>query len=303
MSLAQDFLDHGALRLVLREDDQFGRCVKDTDAWVRQSLLLPSHHEDPNRCAERYTFDVDVHDLVRSWIDSGNLPEPLLRETARLPLSPCWFECPCTYEDGTRGQMGLLVHQKRKEHVLEKPEVILAAVANSPVLRRPQVFALVGFEPFPWARSTVVTMRPYWSGSRLFSEMNEKDHEELNKLIYDLLDFLFVVNTPRVCEVRSVEWDKKKQRARKKTGKSPLVELKRTTVLIGQPAVRYESNRPPGEIAQPGARRRYHRVMPFFRTYRKGREAPKVSLVPEFWRGDRSRGIILHERIVKVREN
>jgi len=72
-----------------------------------------------------------------------------------------------------------------------------------------------------------------------------------------------------------------------------------TKVGIGSP--HYRSNtggRKPLE-SEEAHHKRLHRVVGHFRTYREGREQPKISFVPQHWRGDAALGVLLHERVVK----
>jgi hypothetical protein len=116
-----------------------------------------------------------------------------------------------------------------------------------------------------------------------------------------IVNALFLLNVPRVSEVRESVASAKLQKARARRGKMPLLELKHVKLMIGRGGVRYTNRgdlaRRPGESVEEH-RKRLHQVIGHFRTYVKNREAPRVSWVPPHWRGDATKGIVLHERTI-----
>lgn len=308
MTLAQNYIERGTWNKTGDTDLDQMKCW--AHGLLRGGLLLPTS-PDPARaesCAERYVFDEDVNVFVSSLVKAGSVSDKVIRETAKLSRASCWFEQPITWttDEGrtTHGRIGMFVTPVKDAAILESnplEKYFLVAAAENELLPTPLLMALLSFPAPPWPASERGTaFTPFFLFDKKNSAMNETDTKLAQQLIFDLLDFLFLLNTPRVCEVKTVSWNAKKQKARERSGKLPLVELKRTTIRIGKPAVRYENgHREVPEVDEPGHRKRYHRVMPFFRTYREGREVPKVSLVDEHWRGDPLKGIVLHEKVIK----
>ena len=87
---------------------------------------------------------------------------------------------------------------------------------------------------------------------------------------------------------------------RERTG-LPMVEYKRVVMKIGvgAPSYPHKAQQHIDGESEEARRRRLHRVVGHFRTYRQGREQPKVAFVPQHWRGNAELGILLHEREVK----
>jgi hypothetical protein len=129
--------------------------------------------------------------------------------------------------------------------------------------------------------------------------LTKDDVDACEQFVQELVDCLFLITVPRVVEYRDAAFGPRKEKVQRATGK-PLVEFKRVHITIGAPDVRSKagadySHSLEKEAAEGG--RRYHRVGPFFRTYRKRqKDGPKVVMLDTFWRGNPELGIIIKEK-------
>jgi hypothetical protein len=130
--------------------------------------------------------------------------------------------------------------------------------------------------------------------------MPENVQKDMKAFMWDAIDALFLIMTPRVCEVRHVEYSPKVNRRRMVAGKKPFVEYKHLLLKVGVGTPRYVSHGGPvPDVKEPGHHKRFHRVIGHFRTYRAHREMPLISFVPEHWRGDVELGVVLKTRHVR----
>lgn len=251
--------------------------------------------------AERFIFDVDVPVILGEFVRAGTLNSKAIFDMARDPAAVYWCEWRVEPEDdGPKFIIGALVDTAVRR---EFGETVVVFCAQSRQREYAKPFALVYAPTLPIVGGTT-RIRPLW-----FAPSNEKgqkmtgdDEHELMQCYYDLLDVLFVLNTPRVSEVVEVKHDAKLQKARAKRGKPPLIEYKKCELQIGNAGVRYRNasdvRRQPGET-DAEHKKRLHQVIGHFRTYRKGRETPTIAWVPSHWRGDAKLGILVHERTVR----
>jgi hypothetical protein len=275
-----------------------------THDFVLDRLKAPIPGSDlrlaASQCAERYVFDEDAPTITRALVDSGAITNALVFDSMRLPASNIWIEYPL--EDQTETdimRIGLMVGSvPRNDTVLAGMRTMLAIVGQTKTS-----VAVVGLMTLPEGPvilgKTKVDLHwflHYLAGSKSSSEA---DHD-CKMFVYDLIDCLFLINTPRVCEMRESSFGSNRKVRPKDKPPLPLVEYKRVLLKVGVGTPQYKKNgNVPGVETDEARHRRLHRVVGHFRTYREGRAQPKVSFVPQHWRGDAELGILLHEREVK----
>lgn len=280
-------------------DDYLARGRAPTGPDLRSHLALAQAHErllehlrlssvsSAKETAERFAFEVDPTSIVGPLVKSGSVTVEAIFSSLIVPCLPCWIEMPITFDTGRRGRVGYMLEEFASGRVL-------VTYVSDDEDRQPWLCAVVSLDRMPWrpAQEAVV------HGICVYKKREDLERE-MKMIIRDVVDALFLLSVPRVCELRESAHAPKLQRARVRRGKLPLLEIKRVTVLIGEAAPRYA--REPGAGGSDGEkeRRRYHRVVNFLRTYRKGRDEPRVAFVPGHWRGDPARGVVIRERRIK----
>jgi hypothetical protein len=135
-----------------------------------------------------------------------------------------------------------------------------------------------------------------WRAPPMNGITEEETRVSIGQYALEALYGLMLLTIPKVANVKQAEFSRKHAKKRKEQGKAPLLSFHKVTVHIGQ-TTRYESGA--GHNTGGGGKKRYHRVEPFFRTYTKGRDLPKIAYVPRHYRGDPELGISITERHVK----
>lgn len=304
-TLAESYLKRG---VVHRASHQYCQGVK-VDAMIRLCLEPPGpgrsvlHAPDT---AERYVFEQQPLDLVHQMITAGTLDTHLMGEAVMLPSDNTWFEF---VDPKELERVGVLLHRQASGKLLISLVLEMSGL--------PSPLMLLEVNDVPWRFKDQHPRNP--SGElgeycEVLWEVQPYEHartsERAGTLLHDTLACLFLLCVPRICEVRTKTSKLEKERARQPK-QHPAVEFKHVTMTIGVGSPRYLGGaaRLAGETDEEH-RTRLHRVTWHFRTYRyvKGsggavlRDKPLIRLIDEHWRGDASRGIVLHERTVKQKE-
>jgi len=247
--------------------------------YVHRSLLVQSGCVlllEPERAAERFVFDHDPVRLVDDMCEHNKLDETAIWQCQRTPTQRMWFE-----HTDYAGSMGLMV-----EIFPTNMAIVL-------------VFESGTYTPMP-ACAFHTPRLPWHSGMRMTDvwTYDGKNSQSLTNLAaYYTASCLFLLNVPRLCEVRQSRSPHIVARGGDRTRTYPPVEYKRVTLTIGHGSPKYEG--PQHSNITPGRRHRYHHVIGHFRTYTKRQKSPKVIWISEQWRGDAKLGILLHETHLK----
>jgi hypothetical protein len=328
-TLAQTYLEHGRVP----GDAHIQQVTHDLLIKCLEPVQMPDEPTKLQTKAEIFVFDEAPFLIVNDLIKNGSLDAHLVLDTACIPAQVTWVEYPDPL--GELGRWGCLIATKAIQgdsntadswhamaFVTQTPngEVCcfgLLGLPNLPLVHKPNLPGLPGHKTgqndlmIGWWRDHVpIKDKPTKVvGGFQYSEtstLDEEDYDEIKFFVWDILDALFMIMTPRVCEVRHAEHSPKLQRSRQKQNKMPLVEYKKMLIRVGMGQPRYARHASsPSELVpgQPtGRHHRLHRVIGHFRTYREGRERPYCTFVPQHWRGDEKLGIILKERHVAMPE-
>lgn len=299
MTLAQTYLERSAVR---PGSDELHQLVNWTHEFILNRLRAPQPNSllDAERTAERFVFDANPIHTVIELVEKKSITRQTIFEAARLPQMNFWIEYPIMFGGGTKGRVGLMVGQLPKgDSPIHGATNVLAVVLEAEGTARTMVpFALISLPDFPLAPGSS-GFRPFFYSTRAGHDLDKDDIDACEQFVQELLDCLFLLTVPKVVEYREAEFGPRKPKVQRATGK-PLVEFKRVKIMIGGTEVRSATSGAaehhlPGE-PHTGDRYRYHRVGPFFRTYRKDRDQPQVVLLDTFWRGNPSKGIIIHEK-------
>lgn len=270
---------------------------------LRAPLLSSDLRVTADQCAERYIFDEDAPLITTQLIDSGAVSADLVWESTRLPASNVWIEFPSNQdnEEGFHTRIGFMLGRVPvNDTVLSNHRMVMALAAMS----SDGAGGAVGLITLP---DKPVTATNYAVGVHWFYDRTALDRldnsridiqRECRLFVNDMISCLFLINTPRVCELREGIFGPRKPKIQQRLN-HPLVEYKRVVLKVGVGAPRYQRNPNPTDETEEARSKRLHRVVGHFRTYRAGREQPKLSFVPQHWRGDATKGILLHERTVK----
>jgi hypothetical protein len=298
-TLASDFLK-SEFKPKSTDSPKLARLRKWTDNYVRVHLLPPNPDASEqliDQTSERYVFDEDAPSIVRNLIHTKTIDESIVFETIRLPATSVWIE----YPTGEGIRVGLLIGLATfasSGPVQHKTVMAVIGQTESGV----RAIGLTGLPDFPFKRGESYATCYWWLDKASGELVPNVDTTGIKEFVIDLADCLFLINTPRVSEMRTNTFGHKKPKARHEHEGLPLVEYKRVIVKVGVGTPRYPHNDhvDVNSIESTEARhRRLHRVVGHFRTYREGREQPRVTFVPQHWRGDASLGILLHERVIK----
>ena len=294
MTLAQDYLERG---VVYRME---GSEVKQN---CHQVIVehLKSIGEDPSKAksyAEQFVFDEEVPYVVGQLVDGGHIDVDSIIAMSRLPSSSTWVEWPVDVENTIGCKMGILF----VDQVMRTPAGInycgLFFIMRTEKDGHVGCFGAAGIPiPYTFGKNIATAFWKDWDG---VGQLPEKIAKDIKAFIFDALDALFLLMTPRVCELRHQAYSPKANRRRTVAGKLPLVEYKHVILRVGVGSPRYvQSGGGPTVLTREHAHKRLHRVIGHFRTYRQHRETPLVSFVPEHWRGDVELGVVLKTRHVK----
>lgn len=299
MTLAQQFVDFGEK---LEYQNRIARSLADWAFDMTFSgLSIPRNTRDIGSYAEKFIFDQDAAVIVKDLVDAGSVTRAIVHETSRAPAERFWVEYPCTFTGGRVGRTGIMVISFLEEERPLSPMRTIMIVVGLMGGDTPVVHGLVTIPEFPMVLNK--HFQVHFFNGKVPPDLTQEDVEELMNYLYDLVDCLFLINTPRVSEFQQTEWHPRKQRARVKGGKPPLIEVKRVMLNVGVAPARHGRSSEPGSSGGMSEHhKRLHRVIGHFRTYRKRQETPVVSFVPPHWRGDPDLGIILHERNVHKQE-
>lgn len=279
-----------------------------THDFIKARLKAPLPGSDlrlqSDQCAERYIFNEDAPAVTRALIENGSIEKGMVLETFRMPATNVWLEF--TPNDSVLSRIGYMVGPvPESESILTNYRLMIAIAAQSKNNSLTRTVGLLSLPEGGFNLRFGATLHLHWfmdymgGGGRVSKEQKEID-SDAKMFFYDFVEAMFLINTPRVCELREASFGPRKQKIRDRTG-LPLVEYRRVVMKIGVGTPQYRSNgsRPQEEVESEANRRRLHRVVGHFRTYKEGREKPKVSFVPQHWRGNAELGILLHEREVK----
>jgi hypothetical protein len=266
--------------------------------------------------AERFVFDEDAMDMVRDMIKAGALSMRTMGETARMPTESVWMEYLDTKE---QCRNGILVTRR-----VGDGKLLIVVVMEFEGLALPGM--MIETNNFPWnfaeeyddSKEGGPELPPGekpegGEGCLLLWEVTKvsrrRTWQRAAQLMHDALAMLFLLTVPRVCEVRTAVSRAERMRAREPR-QHPAVEYKHVKLTIGSGGARYKHvKREDGETAEDYAKR-FHRVMGHFRTYRheygsggsRTRAEPLVRWIPVHWRGDPTKGILLHTRDVGTKK-
>lgn len=293
MTLAQEYLT--TLAHMRYKDPE----VLWTDLFIKRRLLMPLPGAE-GQTAERYVFDETAPERLGEWCDSGMIDWDTAIRTVRQPDLPMWIEYPLMWglDQKLSGRMGFMYGLVADDDpAIKKPVYVVAFVGSDGHSIGPQ--GLIVLPDFP-------IVNRHDSGARLVWFQDETDVRKLSgeqiqmarDMFGDFLACLFLLQTPKIVETKLSNFGPRKKKVQEQTGK-PFVELRRVSIRVGMTEPRYKSV-DGGVPSGSGATKKYHRVVPHFRTYHKDTDTPKVKLVESFWRGDPKKGIVLHERSVKL---
>lgn len=255
-----------------------------------------------DQCAERYVFNEDAPAVTRALVSNGSIEKKLILETFRMPATNVWLEF--VPDNSVLARIGFMVGPiPETESILTNHRLIIAIAAQSRECLKTKVVGLLSL-PQGAALHFGAMLNLHWFmdyiGGQGKIDPDQKNIDSDSKMFfYDFVEAMFLINTPRVCELREASSGHRK--IRKHRSNLPFVEYRKVIMKIGIGTPRYKSNgaRSQEEVEHEASQRRLHRVAGHFRTYREGREQPKVTFVPQHWRGNAELGILLHEREVK----
>jgi hypothetical protein len=288
-----------------------GRAVDEIDLkqrsmheMIRIALSPPTRTLGPlekPRTAERFEFEHDPAINVNAMIDAGGLGVYQMYEHAPLVADPCWIEFPLmlTHE----GPTGAELNAKLRSHC----GALLISGEDKGTRRTLMIFAQwVPFGgpcdfPYPFLCIAVDGL-PLAEGHQLsvFFRINTMTQETMLNYVFSACSALFMLAVPKISEVETVSPSRQVRRACERRGEAPPVEFRRVRMIAGRPNPRSAggSRGDSGEVH----RRRYHHVIGHFRNARvgEGRTSFRLTYVPDFWRGDREKGVIIKDRHVEV---
>lgn len=310
-TLAGDFVKAGQPRLSGVGSKALHALQDWTFGFVMVRLLAPLPTGDvrlnANQYAERYVFDEDAPMITTNLVRSGAIDADLIWQSVRLPAQNVWIEYPLSKEAAAESgiiRVGFMIGQiatGENETVVSAHRTAMAIVAKTE-----NAIGVVGLMSVPEIRpiaAHLTHIHTHWFLDTMSGEGVVKEHDQdILTFFRDVIGCLFLVNTPRVSEMRTGSFGHRKAKVRQGKEGIPFIEYRRVTLKVGVAKPRYEKsdNRNPDPASSAEAsRRKLHRCIGHFRTYREGRNTPHVQFIPEHWRGDPALGIILHERVVK----
>jgi len=271
---------------------------------LRAPLLGSDLRLAADQCAERYIFEEDATQITRSLVKSGVIPDDVIWDSLRLPATNVWIEYPVAPEvcaeriDRIGIMLGMVPHV---ESILTNHRLMMAIVMRT----MGGAIRTVALQSFPDGNRIIrnqTYVHLHWYLDHLASDgrtRNDEGDADCKGFVYDLVDSMFLINTPRVCEVREGHFGSRKPKVAERTG-VPLIEYKslKIKVGVGTPQYRNGGSRGLSSDRETDEERRHklHRVVGHFRVYKKNRDTPEPVFVPQHWRGDPALGVVLHDR-------
>jgi hypothetical protein len=252
--------------------------------------------------ATKFAFTDDAPYTVIELIKNGSIPKMVVVNTAHLPAAITWIEWKENHPQVKGGYQigGLWIKGTEWSKIVpaqplsweEKFGSILTLYDNAMGFCAP--IACCWLPPLPITYENPEAIRR-WS----CTDDDDEDNKWISTTLGAVLNALFLINTPRVCTVQQVQHCAKKQKARQKAGKKPLVEYRQLTLRVGVGATAYKSNNRNISDVSSGLKRKYHNVIGHFRTI-TNKGAQRAVYVDEHWRGDVAKGVIFRDRTVKL---
>jgi len=275
--------------------------------------------KDARLSAERFVFaESDPIDAVMEQVRGGFIDMQTVRRFTELPANPIWLEYRENDPDDRHGRVGHLVQRLEGDELAQSPQfpmaitsVISAAPGEKPggclflSVRLPEFTdpRLNNDEGFP---AEIDWLPKAWWKKTFGVKSTTAMAREVSNIARDVACMLFLLNVPRVCEMRDHKPSDKLQRARTRSGKSPLIEFRQVKLVVGLGSPRYKQAQGSRAVSNSAtdeayAHKRLHRVIGHFRIYHERHDKGlPPSWVPEHWRGDASRGVILKNRNVEI---
>jgi hypothetical protein len=298
MTLAQEYLERG--EPYKTPSPELNDLIGWTHRFILARLRAPrsARAGEAEQTAERYVFDDPPQKIVAGLVEAGQLDRRTMLSAIRLPHMNMWVELPIRFTDRSGGKLdgrfGAMVGRVKEEEEGEEKTVMAITVKSE---RYPFItpIALLEMPTFPLPPGEKVQYMPYYLGFRAYDQMGEIELAELDRFLNDFADAIFLLTLPRAVELRDGGFGPRKEKVQVRTGK-PFIEFRRVHIRIGQSVGRYGSGASGESVAGEGGRYKLHRVGPFLRTYRKGRDTPHIVLLDQFWRGNPERGVIIKEK-------
>jgi len=304
------------------------RMTSPHDAVVERHLKLPDQFNPHssvavlNQLAERIVFTDDVPSLLYDMHDNRQLTYEGMLTSVKLPFDCFWIEYRSVLGIGDvyeakRAEYGALVTRMpnsrvRMYIVIGTDFVDLGTISS--------LAYVVEFEHWPPVMVPMLSkslnskaLQFYINYAYNRDKIESKDEDATNiigGIVTELIFGIFLVTQPKVYNDEKIEWHPKKQGARAKHGKPPLLEYRRIRLRITKPVKRYNSqptartrgiqcidNEHDTESSDAINHRRYHKVMGHFRHYLRHDPAYTVWIEPHY-RGDPALGITFTERDV-----
>jgi hypothetical protein len=297
MTLAQEYLERGEPYKTPSPE------LNDLIGWTHQLHTQPAAcaafraNGDAERTAERYVFDDPPQKIVADLVKAGQLDRQTMLSTIHLPQLNMWIEMPIRFNDRSggvvEGRFGAMVGRVKEEETSEEKTVMAVTVKSS---RYPFItpIALIQMPALPVPVGTKAHYNPYYLGFKSYNALGEAELGELDRFLNDFADALFLLTLPRAVEYREASFGPRKEKVQARTGK-PFIEFRRVHIRIGEAVGRYSGASGEAGTGE-GGRYKLHRVGPFLRTYRKGRDTPRIVLLDQFWRGNPEKGVIIKEK-------
>lgn len=313
------------------------------DHELRKHLELPEHFNphstylELGKYAERVVFTDDVPSMLYEMNQNKQLSIQGIMASARMPYDCFWMEYASHASDGVARRYidklhyGVLV--RKVSRGIDQTRVRMIVVCgchsnpNKPrglrahgIKFASSITYVLEFKTWPPIAMTKDGIPSYafeviWAFNHEKLRFEKEGDifsmtDELNSLcwvITELVFGIFLITQPRVYDMEHHVPSAKLQKARKRSGKRPLLEYKRITLRIGKTATKHYVVRPgTGERIDTSQdtesdaaiqHRRYHKVMGHFRHYLKGSNPHTVWIEPHY-RGDPALGVTFTERDV-----
>lgn len=297
------------------------------DAAVERHLKLPEQFNPHssvailNSLAERIVFTDDVPSLLYEMHDNKQLTYEGVLTTAKLPFDNFWLEYTSIigieeYPDLKHAQYGALV-QRIHGDLVRMYIIIGTEYSDTTIAGLAYVVEFDHWPPklYPHPDYTdnrkALNFHVIWAYNRPdLAAKKAVSLDTLGGIVTELIFGIFLVTQPKVYNDEVIKWHAKKQSARAKHGKPPLLEYRRIHLRIGKSVKRYSgqptattrgfhsvTNEHDTESDDAIRHRRYHKVMGHFRHYNRHDPAYSVWIEPHY-RGDPALGITFTERDV-----
>jgi len=299
------------------------------DAILERHLKLPDQFNPHssvavlNTLAERIVFTDDVPSLLYDMHDNRQLTYEGVLTSAKLPFDCFWIEYKSILGIGDvyeakRAEYGALVVRMSNDHVRM---YIVIGTDFTDLGTISSLAYVVEFEHWPPVMVPMLSkslsskaLQFYVNYAHNRSDIEAQDEDATNiigGIVTELIFGIFLVTQPKVYTDQRVEWAPRKQAARRKHGKPPLLEYRHIRLRITKPVKRYSgqptasragfaqciTNEHDTESDSAINHRRYHKVMGHFRHYLRHDPAYTVWIEPHY-RGDPTLGITFTERDV-----